>query len=122
MKIPQCAFLFAMLGVASARVGESANNSDQGYSRDLQEDFIEIEFSPPTITNLTPGEGGSTLALGGPNDNIRVMVGYKNDRGKVKAIATAASELINEFKIVDALTMIIPSAVLESLANDPDIE
>jgi hypothetical protein len=122
MKFSQGAFLFAMLGVASARVGESVNDNDQGETRNLQEEFIEIEFSVPTNTIVTPGESGGTLALGGPNDNIRVMVGYKNDQGKLKAIATEASELINEFKIVNALTMIIPSAVLEILASDPDIE
>ncbi len=105
MKIPQGAFLFAKLGVASARVGEWVNDSDQG-ERNLQEDFIEVEFRIPNITT----------------NNIRVMVGYKNDQGKLKAIATEASELINEFKIVDALTMIIPSAVLEILASDPDIK
>jgi hypothetical protein len=122
MKISQVAFLFAMLGVASARVGESVNDSDQGEMRNLQEDFIEIEFSIPTISNVTPDGGDGTLALGGLNDNIRVMVGYKNDQGKLKAIATEASELINEFKNVDALTMTIPSALLDILANDPDIE
>jgi hypothetical protein len=122
MKFSQAVSLFAMLGVTSARVGDSVNASDQGETRNLQEEFIEIEFSVPTNTIVTPGGGGGTLALGGPNDNIRVMVGYKNAQGKLKAIATEASELINEFKIVDALTMIIPSAVLEILANDPDIE
>ncbi len=121
MKFSQAVFLFAMLGVASARVGESVNESDEG-ERNLQEDFIEIEFSNPTNTIVTPEGGGGTLALGGPNNNIRVMVGYKNDQGKLKAIATEASELINEFKIVDALTMIIPSAVLDILASDPDIK
>jgi hypothetical protein len=122
MKFSQGAFLFAMLGVASARVGESVNESDKGEMRNLQEDFLEIEFTIPTSTIVTPGGGGGTLALGGLSDNIRVMVGYKNDQGKVKAIATKASELINEFKIVNALTMIIPSALLDVLANDPDIE
>jgi hypothetical protein len=121
MKFSQAVFLFAMLGVASARVGESINASDQGETRNLQEDFLEVEFSLPTITNLTPAGSGGTLALGGPNDNVRVMVGYKNGRGKLKAIATQASELINEFKIVDALTMIIPRALVDVLANDPDI-
>jgi hypothetical protein len=106
MKIPQGAFLFAMLGVASARVGKSVYDSDQGETRNLQEDFVEIKFNIPNITT----------------NNIRVMVGYKNDQGKLKAIATEASESINEFKNVDALTMIIPSADLETLANDPDIE
>jgi hypothetical protein len=122
MKFSQAVSIFTMLGVASARVGESVNDNDQGKTRNLQDEFIEIEFSIPTITNVTPGGGGGTLALGGPNDNIRAMVGYKNAQGKLKAIATEASELINEFKIVNALTMIIPSAVLEILANDPDIE
>jgi hypothetical protein len=122
MKFSQGAFLFAMLGVASARVGESVNESDKGEMRNLQEDFLKIEFTVPTNTIVTPGGGGGTLALGGLSDNIRVMVGYKNDQGKLKAIATKASELINEFKIVNALTMIIPSALLDVLANDPDIE
>jgi hypothetical protein len=121
MKFSQAVFLFAVLGVASARVGDSVNESDQG-ERNLQEGFLEIEFSIPTTTIVTPGGGGGTLALGGLNDNIRVMVGYKNDQGKLKANATEASELINEFKIVDALTMIIPRALLDVLANDPDIE
>jgi hypothetical protein len=122
MRFSQGAFLFTMLGVASARVG--VNESDQGEIRNLQEDFsaIEIEFSAPTDTIVTPGGGGSTLALGGLSDNIRVMVGYKNEQGKLKAIATKASELINEFKTVNAITMIIPSALLDILANDPDIE
>jgi hypothetical protein len=122
MKFSQAVFLFAMLGVASARVGESINASDQEETRNLQGDFLEIELSLPTITNLTPDGSGGTLALGGPNDNVRVMVGYKNGRGKLKAIATQASELINVFKIVDALTMIIPRALVDVLANDPDIE
>jgi hypothetical protein len=122
MKFSQAVFLFTMLGVASARVGESVNESDQGEMRNLQEDFLEIEFSVPANTIVTTGGGGVALALGGLSDNIRVMVGYKNDQGKLKAIATQASELINEFKIVNALTMIIPSALLEVLANDPDIE
>jgi hypothetical protein len=123
MKLSQGVFLFAMLGVVSARVGEqSVNESDQGETRKLDEDFIEIEFTLPTNTVVTPGGGGSTLALGGLSDNIRVMVGYKNEQGKLKAIATKATELINEFKTVSALTMIIPSALLDVLANDPDIE
>ena len=123
MKFSQGVFLFAMLSVVSARVGESVNESDQGETRILQEDFIEIEFTPiPTSTIVTPGGGGSTLALGGLSNNIRVMVGYKNEQGKLKAIANEASELINEFKSVNALTMIIPSALLDILANDPDIE
>ncbi len=121
MKFSQAVFLFAMLGVVSARVGDSVNESNQGGTRNLQEDVIEVEFSLPTNTIVTPG-GSGTLALGGTNNNIRVMVGYKNELGKLKAIATEASELINVFKIVDALTMIIPRAVLEILANDPDIE
>jgi hypothetical protein len=41
--------------------------------------------------------GWQYLALGGLSNNIRVMVGYKND--KAWAIATKASELINEFKM-----------------------
>jgi hypothetical protein len=106
MKIPPCIFLFATLGVASARVGESANHSDQGEKRKLQEDFLEVEFSTPKIST----------------NKIRVMVGYKNDRGKQKTIAAEASESINEFKNVNALTMIIPRARLNALANDPDIE
>jgi hypothetical protein len=123
MKLSQGVFLFAMLGVVSARVGQqSVNESDQGETRKLDEDFIEIEFTLPTNTVVTPGGGGSTLALGGLSDNIRVMVGYKNEQGKLKAIATKATELINEFKTVSALTMIIPSALLDVLANDPDIE
>jgi hypothetical protein len=121
MKFSQAVFLFAMLGVASARVGDSVNESNQGETRNLQEDFIEVGFSLPKNTIVAPG-GSGTLALGGPSDNIRVMVGYKNVQGKLKAIATEASELINEFKIVDALTMIIPRALLNVLANDPDIE
>jgi hypothetical protein len=105
MMFSRAIFIFAMLGVASARVGEWVNDSDQG-ERNLQEDFIEIEFSiPPSTTN-----------------NIRVMVGYKNDQGKLKAIASEASESIHEFKIVKALTMIIASADRDILANDPDIE
>jgi hypothetical protein len=121
MKFSQAVFLFAMLGVASARVGDSMSESGQGEARNLQEDVIKVEISIPTNTIVTHG-GSGTLALGGPNDNIRVMVGYKNDQGKLKAIATEASELINEFKIVDVLTMIIPKAVLEILDSDPDIE
>jgi hypothetical protein len=122
MKFSQGAFLFAMLGVASARVG--VHESDQGEMRNLQEDLnaIEIEFSVPTKPIVTPDGGDSTLPLGGLSGNIRVMVGFKNDQGKLKAIATKASELINEFKNVNALTMIIPSALLDILANDPDIE
>jgi hypothetical protein len=50
------------------------------------------------------------------------MVGYKNKRGKFKAINTEASELIAEFKFVNALTMTIPSTLLTILASDPDIE
>jgi hypothetical protein len=106
MKIPQCAFIFAMLGVASARVGSSVNASDQGETRNLQEDFLEVEFSTPKIST----------------NKIRVMVGYKNDRGKQKTIAAEASESINEFRNVNALTMIIPRGRLNALANDPDIE
>jgi hypothetical protein len=107
MKLTPVTLIFAMLGVASARVGESVSASDQDETRNLQEDdFIKIEFD---ISNIA-------------TNNIRVMVGYKNDQGKLKAIATEASELINEFKIVDALTMIIPSAGLGILASDPDIK
>jgi hypothetical protein len=119
MKFSQAVFLFAMLGVASARVG--VNESDKGEMRNLQEDFIEIPFSIPTNTIVAPGGGGVTLALGGLNDNIRVMVGFKNDQGKRKAIAAQATELLNVFKNVDALTMIIPRALVAVLANDPDI-
>jgi hypothetical protein len=122
MKLSQGVFLFTMLGVVSARVGESVNESDQGETRNLEEEFIEIEFSIPTNTIVTPGGGGSTLALGGLSDNIRVMVGYKNEQGKLKAIAAELSEVLAEFKTVNALTMIIPSALLDVLANDPDIE
>jgi hypothetical protein len=122
MKFSQAVFLFAMLGVASARVGESMNESSQGETRNLEEDFIEVDFSIPTNTIVAPEGGSGILALGGSSDNVRVMVSYKNDQGKLKAIATEASELINEFKIVNALTMIIPRAVLEILASDPDIE
>ena len=123
MKITPVALLLAMLGVTSARVGESVNDNDQeGEMRNLQEEFIEVEVSVPTTMIAPPGGGGDILALGGLFDNIRVMVGYKNNQGKLKAIATEASELINEFKIVNALTMIIPNAVSEMLANDPDIE
>jgi hypothetical protein len=122
MKFSQRVFLFAMLGVVSARVGESVNESDQAEMRNLQEAFVEIEFSIPTDTIVTPGGGGGILALGGPMGNIRVMVGYKNEQGKLKAIASDFSELLTEFKTVNALTMIIPSALLDILANDPDIE
>jgi hypothetical protein len=121
MKFSQAVFLFAMLGVASARVGESGNRSDEGNSRNLQENFIDIAFSAPTKKVVTPGRGNG-LALGGGNDNIRVMIGFKNNRGKLKAMASQASENINAFKSVNALTMIIPRARLNILANDPDIE
>jgi hypothetical protein len=120
MKITQATFLFAMLGVASARVGDSVDDSVQEETRNLQENFLEIEFNVPTNTILPPGGGGGTL--GGVNGNIRVMVGYKNNRGKLKAINTEASELIAEFKFVNALTMTIPSTLLTILASDPDIE
>jgi hypothetical protein len=121
MKFSQAVFLFAMLGVASARVGVNTNESDKGEMRNLQEDFIEIPFSIPTNKIVAPGGGGSTLALGGLSDNIRVMVGYKNDQGKRKAIAAQATELLNVFTNVNALTMIIPRAFVAVLANDPDI-
>jgi hypothetical protein len=121
MKFSQAVFLFAMLGVASARVGESGNGSDEGEMRNLQENFIEIAFNTPTKKIVTPGRGNG-LALGGLNDNIRVMVGFKNNRGKLKAKATQASEMVNAFKSVNVLTMIIPRARLNVLANDPDIE
>jgi hypothetical protein len=120
MQITPVALLFAMLGVASARVGVIVNDSDQGETRNLEERFNEIALNVPTNTNVTPGGGGGTL--GGPNDNVRVMVGYKNDQGKHKAIATEASELITEFKTVNALTMTIPRKLLDTLANDSDIE
>jgi hypothetical protein len=125
MKFSQAVFLFAMLGVASARVGESGgesvNKSDEGNSRNLQENFIEIAFTSPAKKIVTPGRGNG-LALGGGNDNIRVMIGFKNNRGKLKAMASEASESINAFKSVNALTMVIPRARLNVLANDPDIE
>jgi hypothetical protein len=121
MKITPVALLFAMLGVVSARVGESVNDNDQGETRNLQEEIIEIEFDITTKNmNVTLGGGGGTL--GGPMDSIRVMVGYKNDQGKLKAIATQASELITEFKTVNVLTMTIPSALLDVLAKDSDIK
>ncbi len=75
MKFSQAVFLFAMLGVASARVGVNTNESDKGEMRNLQEDFIEIPFSVPTNTIVAPGGGGSTFALGGLNDNIRGLLG-----------------------------------------------
>jgi hypothetical protein len=126
MKLSQGVFLlFAMLGVVSARVDEhqSVNESDQGETRNLvEEDFIEIEFTMPTDTIVNPGRAGSIMALGGPMDNCCVMVGYKNEQGKLKAMATDISELLTEFKMVNALTMIIPRAQMDILANDPDIE
>jgi hypothetical protein len=131
MKFSQAVFLFTMLGVASARVGDSVNESDQGETRNLEEEFIDIEFSVPTNTVVTPdggvgtlatGMGGPIMVLGEPNDKIRVMVGYKNNEGKLKAIATEASELIKEFKNVNALTMTIPRGRLNGLANNPNIE
>jgi opacity protein-like surface antigen len=122
MQITPVALLFAMLGVASARVGETVNASDQDETRNLQKTVIEIPVNILTKTNVTPGGGGGTL--GGPNDNVRVMVGYKNEQGKLAAIATEAtgSELITEFKTVNVLTMTIPSVLLATLANDPNIE
>jgi hypothetical protein len=124
MKFSQGVFLFAMLGVASARVSEhqSVNEGDQDETRNLKEDLIEIDFSIPTKTIATPGRAGSIMALGGPMDNCCVMVGYKNEQGKLKAMATDISELLTEFKMVNALTMIIPRAQMDILANDPDIE
>ena len=121
MKITPAALLFAMLGVASARVGESVNASGQDETRILEERVsLEIDFNITKNINVTPGGGGGTL--GGPMDIIRVMVGYKNEQGKLKAIATQASALITEFKTVNVLTMTIPSALLDVLANDLDIE
>jgi hypothetical protein len=119
MKIAPVALLFATLGVASARVGESAKDGDQDETRNLEE-IIEIEFSIPTNTNVTPGGGGGTV--GGIRDNIRVMVGYKNEQGKLAAIASEFSELITVFKTVNVLTMTIPSALVGILANNPNIE
>jgi hypothetical protein len=122
MKFSQAVFLFAMLGVASARVGDSVNKSDEGEIRNLQQEkFIDIAFSTPTKKIVTPGRGNG-LALGGGNDNIRVMIGFKNNRGKLKAMASEASQSIHAFKSVNALTMVIPRARLNVLANDPDIE
>jgi hypothetical protein len=101
MRITPVALLFALLGVGSARIGESVNASDQDETRKLEErESIEIDY----------------------NDNVRVMVGYKNDQGKLKAIATEASELITEFKTVNVLTMTIPRMLLDILDNDPDIK
>jgi hypothetical protein len=105
--------------VASARIGESVNDSNQDDTRNLEEIF-EIEFNIPTKTDVTPGGGGGTI--GGPNDNVRVMVGYKNEQGKLTAIATELSELITVFKTVNVLTMTIPSTLVDRLTNDPDIE
>jgi hypothetical protein len=50
------------------------------------------------------------------------MVGFKNEQGKLKAIANELREVLTEFKTVNALTMIIPRAHMDILANDPDIE
>jgi hypothetical protein len=116
---PGVAFLFAALGVASARIGESVNDSDQDETRNLEE-TIEIDFNIPTNTNITPGGGGGTV--GGPNGNVRVMVGYKNEQGKLTAIATELSEVITVFKTVNVLTMTIPSTLVDILAIDPNIE
>jgi hypothetical protein len=120
MQITPVALLFAILGVASARVGETVNASDQDETRNLQKTVIEIPVNILTKTNVTPGGGGGTL--GGPKDSVRVMVGYTNEQGKLAAIATEASELITEFKTVNVLTMTIPSVLLATLANDPNIE
>jgi hypothetical protein len=120
MKIAPVALLFATLAVASARVGESVNDSNLDDTRNLEEIF-EIEFNTiPTNTHVTPGGGGGTI--GGLNDNVRVMVGYKNEQGKLTAIATDLSEVITVFKTVNVLTMTIPSTLVDILANDPNIE
>ena len=119
MKTAPVALLFAMLSVASARVGESVNDGDQDETRYLEE-IIEIDFNPTPNTDVTPGGGGGTV--GGPNDSVRVMVGYKNELGKLAAIATEASDLITEFKTVNVLTMTIPRMLLDILANNADIE
>jgi hypothetical protein len=115
MKVLNVILLTLFVSSASARVGPP--------HRELKadEDFIEIAFKPPTKKIVTPGRGNG-LALGGRNDNIRVMVGFKNNRGKLDAMATQASEMVNAFKSVNALTMIIPRARLNGLANNPNIE
>jgi hypothetical protein len=115
MKIAPVALLFATLSVASARVGESVNDSDQDDKRNLEEIIITDFDSIPTNTNVTPGGAA-------PTGNIRVMVGYKNEQGKLTAIASELSELITVFKTVNVLTMTIPSTIVDVLANDPDIE
>jgi hypothetical protein len=51
-----------------------------------------------------------------------MSVGYKNEQGKLTAIATELSELITVFKTVNVLTMTIPSTLVDILANDPNIE
>jgi opacity protein-like surface antigen len=119
MKIAPVALLFVALGVASARIGESVTDSDQDETRNLEE-IIEIDFNIPANTNVTLAGGGGTV--GGINENVRVMVGYKNEQGKLTAIATELSEVITVFKTVNVLTMTIPSTLVDILAIDPNIE
>jgi hypothetical protein len=119
MKIATIAILFATLGVASARVGESVNDNDQDGTRNLEE-IIEIDFDTIPTNTITPGGGGGTI--GGLNDKIRVMVGYKNEQGKTTASRTELSEVITVFKTVNVLTMTIPSRLVDILAIDPNIK
>jgi hypothetical protein len=131
MKTSQLALALSLalcgLVVVDARVGDKVGGDERklvdldaelndALSNSITGENIVQAFSGQSGNSLVNNENGSIL----PNSLARIVVAYKNEAGKSKAMGMA-NMVIKEFQKVQAITMTIPRNMIEALGADPDV-
>jgi hypothetical protein len=128
--------LLALLGSAEARLGgyrnvesalpvhEDASIDEREQERNLRQGARPRQSARPR-QGVRPRQGARPFSNPNAldeNDNfVRVMVGFKNDNGRIAANG-AGKKWSREMKNSRVATMLIPRASFKSLQSNPNIE
>jgi hypothetical protein len=104
------AILLAAVGIADARVGDENAERDLG-SVEADGDDIRIGVFEENAERDLQNTG---------TDLVRVMVGFKNAKGRAKAVAKS-KKVFFEFKNRNVVTMTLSTADVAALQSDPTI-
>jgi hypothetical protein len=133
MKLFNLVILLSLTGLSHARLGEQGGNS-QNETTTLHDNF-EVQDANFDATAVKEEEeeqqrelqvvrtfsNPNAAALMAEAGFCRVMVGFKNNRGR-GAVRQASARWSREMRNVNAATMLIPCSAMDALRGNRNIE
>jgi hypothetical protein len=114
--------LLALVGLTESRLG--VTRTDESTLQDQQEDATGSIDEGKQVRDLQQGARpfSNPNPLDENGNDIRVMVGFKNENGRGEATRITGRKWMREMKNTRVATMLIPRGSLESLQRNPNIE